>query len=206
MPFFAVIEAATGDLLDVVLSLDEDLPPGAIAIELPAKDDDLRRWLAQHSRDRGGGAGGDELFLDRTEQHEGDRRGGRREELPGAEHFFARLDHETLRGEVEEHRFAVLLFELATIDRPLAQEFVLDELRRHGQELLPTDLISRLRDHLVGVLLPDVDGSALGITPARGTLTVLTYPADRLQIDLLRRRRHPLLRNAAYRLQHRAAS
>ena len=79
-------------------------------------------------------------------------------------------------------------------------------MRRHGQELLPTDLISRLRDHLVGVLLPDVDGASLGITPARGNLIVLTYPADRAQIDLLRRRRHPLLRNAAYRAQHRAAS
>lgn len=205
MPFFAIIAAATGDLLDVVESLDDDLPAGAIAIELPAKDDDLRRWLTQHSRDRGGGSGGDELFLDRTEQHDGDRRGGRRDELPGAEHFFARLDHETLRGEVEEHRFTVLLFELATIDRPLAQEFVLDELRRHGQDVLPTDLLSRLRDHLVGVLLPDVDGTAMDLTPSRGGVTVLAYPADHAQIDLLRRRRHPLLRNAAYRAQ-RAAS
>ena len=41
MPFFAVVEAATGDIIDVVESLDHGVPPGAIAIELPAKDDDF---------------------------------------------------------------------------------------------------------------------------------------------------------------------
>ena len=205
MPFFAVIEAATGDILDVVESLDDDLPPGAIAIELPAKDDDLRRWLAQHNKDRGGGNGGDELFLDRTEAAHTDRGGGRRDEMRDAEHFFVRLDQEVVRCEVGDRRFGVLLFHIAPIDRPLAQEFVLHELNRHGQELLPTDLISRLRDHLVAVLLPDTDAASLHMTVSRGSVTALTYPGDREQIDLLRRRRHPLLRNALFRAQTRSA-
>jgi hypothetical protein len=206
MPFFAVVAAATGDILDVVESLDEDLPPGAIAIELPAKEDDLRRWLAQHNRDRGGGAGGDELFLDRTESHEGDRHGGRREEMRDAEHFFVRVEQEIVRADLEERRFGLLLFHVATIDRPRAQEFVLGELQRHAQELLPSDLIARLREHLVGVLMPDTDAASLHMTVSRGSVTALTYPADREQIELLRRRRHPLLRNVLFRPQgHNAA-
>jgi len=203
MPFFAIVEAATGDIIDVVESLDEALPSGAIAIELPAKDFDLRRWLARHRKDRGGGNGGDELFLDRTEAREGDRRGGRREEMRDAEAFFARLDHEVLRAELEGRQFAVLLFELLPIDRALAHQFVLDELRRYGQEVLPNDLLSRLRGHLVGVLLPDTDAALLRITPSRGAVTAMTYPRDHEQIGLLRRRRRPLLRDAAYRAQSR---
>jgi hypothetical protein len=206
MPFFAIIAAATGDILDVVEALDDDLPPGAIAVELPAKDDDLRRWFAQHHKDRGGGNGGDELFLDRTESHDGDRHGGRRDEMRDAEYFFVRLDQEVVRCDLEQRRFGVLLFHIASIDRPLAQEFVLHELERHGQEVLPTDLVARLRDHLVGVLLPDTDAASLHMTVSRGGVTSLTYPDSREQVDLLRRRRHPLLRNVAFRAQHRAAS
>lgn len=203
MPFFAVIEAATGDILDVVESLDDDLPPGAIAIELPAKDDDLRRWLAQHRKDRGGGNGGDELFLDRTESAAADKHGGRRDELSDAEFFFRRLDHEVQRAEVQGRQVAVLLFELLPIDRVRAHEFVVDELARYGQELLPCDLVSRLRDHLAGVLLPDTDGAGLRITPSRGAVSAMTYPRDHEQIELLRRRRHPLLRSVADRVQRR---
>jgi hypothetical protein len=205
MPFFAVIEAATGDILDVVESLDHEVPPGAIAVELPAKDDDLRRWLAQHNRDRGGGNGGDELFLDRTESAHTDRGGGRRDEMRGAEHFFARLDQEVLRCELGDRRFGVLLFHITPVDRPLAQEFVLHELQRHGQELLPTDLIASLRDHLVAVLMPDTDAAALHMTVSRGSVTALTFPDAREQIDLLRRRRHPLLRSAFARAQSHTA-
>jgi hypothetical protein len=198
MPFFAVIEALTGDLLDVVESLGEELPAGAIAVELPAKEDDLRRWLAQHSKDRGGGGAGGEVFLDR-EEHNEKHTGGRRDEMRESEAFFARLQNEVLRSELEGRHLAVMLFDLSPVDRNMAEEFVLETLRQHGQELLPCDLVARLRDHLVGVVMPDTDTEELRIEPARGSVLALTYPRDRERIDLIRRRRHPLLRRSLHR-------
>jgi hypothetical protein len=198
MPFYALVEALTGDIIDVVESLDEELPPGAIAVELPAREDDLRRWLAQHRKDRGGGGAGGEVFLDRDEHGEKGK-SGRRDEMRESEAFFARLQSEMIRSELEGRNLAVILFELAPVDQPRAQDFVVETLQRHGQELLPCDLVAGLREHLVGVVMPDTDASELRIQPARGSVLTLTVPRDRDQVELIRRRRHPLLRRALHR-------
>jgi hypothetical protein len=174
------------------------LPAGAIAVELPAKEDDIRRWLDQHRKDRGGGGAGGEVFLDR-EEHSDKSRGGRRDEMRESEAFFARLQNEILRSELEGRHLAVMLFDLSPVDRNMPQEFVTETLQRHGQELLPCDLVARLRDHLVGVVMPDTDSAELRIEPERGSVLALTFPRDRDEIDQIRRRRHPLLRRSLNR-------
>jgi hypothetical protein len=198
VPFYALVEALTGDIIDVVESLDEAVPAGAIAIELPAREDDVRHWLAQHRKDRGGGGAGGEVFLDRTEHGEKGK-GGRRDEMSDSEAFFARLQQEILRTELDGRHLAVMLFDIAPIDRGAPHEFVKETLRRHGQDLLPCDLVSQLRDHIVGVLMPDTDSEDLRIVPERGYVTAMTFPRDRDQIELVRRRRHPLLRRSLHR-------
>jgi hypothetical protein len=198
VPFYAVIEALTGDILDVVESLNDDLPPGAIAVELPAKEDDIRRWLAQHRKDRGGGGAGGEVFLDRDEHNEKSK-GGRRDEMRESEAFFARLQNELLRAELEGRHLAVMLFDLSPLDQQRAHEFVLETLQRGGQELLPCDLVARLREHLVGVVMPDTDSAEVRLDVQRGAVVALTFPRDRDQIELIRRRRHPLLRRTLHR-------
>lgn len=197
MPFYAIVEALSGDIIDVVESYDDgDMPAGAIAIELPAKEDDIRRWLALHRTDRGGGGVG-EAFVEADEATDSGKHRDRRDELTSSEAFFARLNAELVRCELEGRHLGVMLFDLAPSDRPLAQEFVLDALARHGQEMLPCDLLSRLRDHLVGVLMPDTDSAQISVQVPRGSVLALTFPADREQIELIRRRRHPLLRGKA---------
>jgi hypothetical protein len=198
MPFYALVEALSGDIIDVVESLDEELPPGAIAVELPAKEDDIRRWLSQHRKDRGGGGAGGEVFLDRDEHGEKSK-GGRHDEMRESEAFYARLQNEILRAELDGRHLAVVLFDLSPIDRQRAHEFVIETLERSGQELLPCDLVAQLRDHLAGVILPDTDTQELRIEPQRGSVLALTFPRDRDQIDLVRRRRHPLLRRSLHR-------
>jgi hypothetical protein len=193
MPFYVIIEALSGEILDVVMSLDEQLPSGAIAIELPAPNDDIRRWLKAHKKGAGGGSAG-ELRLDREDAESAGAGGAPQPRFRDAEQFFARLEQELARAEQGGRHLGVLLFDLAPIDRGQSQEFVVETLRLHGQELLPCDLVARLRDHLTAVLLPDIDARALGIVPERGGVTALTYPLDRLALEALRRRRHPLLR------------
>ena len=199
MPFYAIVQILTGDIIDVVESYDEDdLPPGAMSVELPAKEDDIRRWLALRNKNRGGGGNG-EVFVERGDGGDDGKKSGRKDELSDSEAFFARLQQEIIRSELEGRHLAVLLFYLAPIDRAMPQEFVTETLQRHGQELLPCDLVSRVRDHLVGMLMPDTDSAEIRIVPARGAVTALTFPADRDQIDLVRRRRHPLLRKSVHR-------
>ncbi len=197
MPFYAIVQALTGDILDVVESYDGDLPPGAMAVELPAKEDNIRRWLAQHRKGSGGGNG--KVFVERDVAADDGKKGGRKDELKDSETFFVRLTQEIVRSEVEGRHLAVLLFDLAPIDRAMPHEFVTETLQRHGQELLPCDLVARVRDHLVGVLMPDTDSAEIRIVPERGAVTALTFPVDREQIDLVRRRRHPLLRKSVHR-------
>jgi hypothetical protein len=76
---------------------------------------------------------------------------------------------------------------------------VLRTLDDHGQELLPCDLVARLRDHLVGVLMPDIDARDAHLQPARGTVSTLVYPADRGAMQSLAKRMHPLLKPPAMR-------
>ena len=61
------------------------------------------------------------------------------------------------------------------------------------------DVVAKVREHLCAVLMLDMDGHTLGIVPERGELTVLTNAADRPALELLRRRKHPLLRSPALR-------
>jgi hypothetical protein len=198
VPFWALVEALTGDVLDVVESLDEEAPPGVIVIELPARDDDVRIWLAKHRRKKAG-ASARELVLEKEDVGDDAKNGGRRDEMRDAEQFFARLEQELLRGEIERRRFSVLLFDLHPVDRPLAQEFVLATLTAHNLEFLPTDFVARLRDHAIGVILQDTDTRNVHIVPERGFVTSLNFPEERGPLAALRRRRHPLLRKSVYR-------
>jgi hypothetical protein len=197
MPFYAIVEAATGNVLDVELTLDGPLPPGAIAVELPGRWEDLPEHIRARLRNKAGGGGG-EAYLDREEQEAGGR-GGRRSQPGDAEQFFARLEVELLRAEETGRGFSVLLFELAAIDRAAATEFVRGTLEACGLEVLPTDFAGRLREHLAAALLVDVDGHAMSIEPERGAVTVMTSAADRAELEALRRRKHPLLRPPAFR-------
>ena len=196
MPFYAIVEPLTGEVLEVTLMLDEPVPPGAIVVELPGRWEDLPDHLRAKLRNKGGGGAG-ETFLDREEQES--HGGGGRPQASDAEQFFARLEVELVRAEQHGRPLTVLLFEIAAIDRPDAAEFVRATLEAHKQELLPGDLVAKVREHLCAVLMLDIDGHSLGIVPERGELTVLTYAADRPALELLRRRKHPLLRSPALR-------
>jgi len=193
MSFFAIIDAATGDVLDVVRSLDGGPPPpaGAIVVELPARGEDVRAWLAAHARERGGG-GIDEAMAERDE-HGQDRRNGRVHEIHDAEVFYARLQQMILRAELEGRHAAVLLFTIAPSDKERVDEYVMAALSGARQELLPCDTLSVLRPHLAAVLMPDVDARDLAIPSPHGRARALTFPGDAAEIDALRRRRHPWL-------------
>lgn len=198
MAFYALVESHTGDIIDVVTSLDGPLPDGVIAVELPGRDDDVRAWLRARSKNTGGGGAG-EAFVEGDDDER--QRGGpaRNPEYRDAEAFFARLDAEAMRADLGGRQFAVVLFDLAPVDWTLATEFATGALRAHGQELLPCDVVTRLREHLAGVLLPDIEAEGMRIEPERGRAVVLGYPRDREAIDALRRRKHPWLRSPAYR-------
>ncbi|TAK55265.1 MAG: hypothetical protein EPO22_14680, partial [Dehalococcoidia bacterium] len=70
MPFYAIVEATTGNVLDVELTLDEPLPPGAIAVELPGRWEDLPEHIRARLRNKAGGGGG-EAYVDREETEAG---------------------------------------------------------------------------------------------------------------------------------------
>jgi len=197
VPFYAIVDAITGNVLDVEVTLDEALPPGAIAVELPGRWEDLPEHIRARLRNKAGGGGG-EAYLDREEQDAGGR-GGRRSQPGDAEQFFARLEVELLRAEESGRGFSVLLFEIAAVDRPIATELARETLAASGLEVLPTDFIGRLREHVVAALLVDVDARTAAIEPERGSVTVLTCPADRAGLEALRRRKHPLLRPPTFR-------
>ncbi len=197
MPFYAIVEALSGEVIEVTPSLDEPVPATAFVVELPGRWEDLPEHLRARLRNKAGGGAG-ETFLDREEQ-EGSGGGGSRSPASDAEQFFARLEVELVRAEQHGRPFAVLLFEVAAADRPQATDFVRETLQAHSQELLPCDFVAKLRDHLCAVMLLDIDGHTLTIVPERGALTVLAYPADRPALEALRRRKHPLLRPLALR-------
>ena len=199
MPFFALVSPASGEIVDVVVSLDA--PTGnLLVIELPAPGDNPALWM-RISRDRGGGASGKRVHLDQEASAADPGRNARaRERLRDAEHFFTRLDEECRGSSGDGREVGVLLFDLAPPDRAEAQQFVLDALAAARQEVLATDVVARLRDHLVAVLLPNVDAHTLRVAPLRGEVTPLTYAADRAAIEALRKREHPLLRRSLRRL------
>jgi hypothetical protein len=197
MPFYAYVEALTGDIVDVKEYLDGPAPKGVIVVELPGKFEDVEAFLRAHRKDRGGGGGG-EVLLDRDDGEHAARGGGRRD-LTDAEEFFVRLQAQLARSEAEGRPFSVLLFDLSPIDRQEGHEFVLRTLNDHRQELLPCDHVSRLRDHLVAVMMPDIDARETEITPSRGSLAKLVYPFDKDGLLALVKRQHPLLKPAAMR-------
>lgn len=197
MPFYAIIEAMTGDVLDVTLSIDEPVPAGAIAVELPGRWEDLPEHVRARLKNKAGGGGG-EVYVDREEQDDL-KRGGRHTPPGDAELFFARLELELMRADESGGVFTVFLFEIAAVDRPSAVDFVHETLAADDLEVLPTDFIGRLRDHLAAALLLDVDGHERRIAPERGRVTVLTSTADRPALEALRRRKHPLLRPPTFR-------
>lgn len=198
MAFYALVESQSGEIIDVVMALDDALPAGVIAIELPGRDDDVRAWLRARSKNTGGGGAG-EAFVDGDDDER--QRGGpaRNPEYRDAEAFFARLDHEVMRADLGGRQFAVVLLDLAPVDWTLGTEFATEALRAHAQELLPCDVVARLREHLAAALMPDIDAEGLRIEPERGRAIVLGYPRDRDAIVALRRRKHPWLRSPAYR-------
>lgn len=200
MPFYAFVEAVSGDILDVVESLDGPPPPGAIVVELPAREDDIRAWLARWRKDRGGASGG-EVFVERDDDH-GAGEGGRPRDIPfDAEQFFTRLDQEINRAQASGHRFAVLLFDLAPQDREEARPFVDEVLQAHGMEVLACDLVSRVRVHLVALIMPESDGPERPIKPPRGAVYALSWPIDREPLEQLRQRKHPILRRSIFRTE-----
>jgi hypothetical protein len=98
----------------------------------------------------------------------------------------------------------VLLFDLASIDRAEGHEFVLRTLADHKQELLPCDHVARLRDHLVAVMMPDINARDTAIQPQRGSLLTLVYPFDKDGVRALAKRQHVLLKPPAMRLKRTA--
>jgi hypothetical protein len=189
MPFFALVNAA-GETIRVVMNLDEPVPPGLVAVELPAPGD--RVHLAEATRDRGGGAPGHEVQTGLDEgNHEKAAPGPDRR--PSAEEFFSRLEMEVRRARQQGTCFSVLLFDLAPADRERADAFVRSVLRDISYELLPVDFIASLRPHLTAVLLRDVDTGGGEISPVRGHVTSMRFPNERQAIAALLSRRHPLL-------------
>lgn len=200
VPFYAFVEALSGDILDVVESLDEPPPAGAIVVELPAREDDIRSWLARWRKDRGGGSGG-EVFVEREDADAAGGGGRSRDITSDAEQFFTRLDQEINRAQAGQHRFAVLLFDVAPQDREEARPFVDEVLQGHGVEVLACDLVCRVRVHLVAVIMPESDGPDRPIVPPRGAVYVLAWPKDREALEQLRQRKHPILRRSIYRTE-----
>ena len=196
MPFFAFVEALTGDIVDVKPYLDGPAPPGCIVVELPGKFEDVQTFLRRR-KDRGGG-GNDEVLVDREDEGAAGPGRGRRD-LTDAEEFFVRLQAQLARSESEGRSFSVMLFDLASIDRQEGHEFVLRTLDEHNQELLPCDSVSRLRDHLVAVMMPDIDGRDARIEPKRGSVVTLVYPFDKDGLRALVKRQHVLLKPPAMR-------
>jgi hypothetical protein len=201
MAFYAFVEALTGDIVDVKQYLDGPPPPGCIVVELPGKFENVEAFL-RGRRNKAGGGGG-EVLLDHEEDDAAGRGRGRRD-LTDAEEFFVRLQAQLGRSEAEGRPFSVLLFDLFPIDRQEGHEFVLRTLDDHGQELLPCDYVSRLRDHLVAVMMPDIDARETDIQPQRGSVTRLVFPFEAEAIRALAKRQHVLLKPPAMR-QRRSA-
>ena len=203
MPFYALVEADTGDILDVVTYLEGPAPVGVLVIELPARWEDVEAYLRARRKDRGGGGGG-EVLLERDEQGQGGK-GGARRDLTDAEEFYARLEAQLARAEAERRNFTVMLFDLAPSDRAEGHVFVQQTLREHDQELLPCDTMTKLRDHLVAVLMPDIDARDQAMKPRRGESLTLVYPYDAMQLRTLARRQHSWLKPRAFRGEKRSA-
>jgi hypothetical protein len=202
MPFYALVEAITGDIVDVKQYLDGPPPDGCIVVELPGKFEDVEAFLRARRKNRGGG-GGAEVLLEREDDEVSSRGRGRRD-LTDAEEFFARLHAQLARSDAERRPFSVLLFDLASIDRQEGHEFVMRTLDDHGQELLPCDHVARLRDHLVAVMMPDIDARDSDLEPKRGALSKLVYPFDKDALFALAKRQHPLLKPPAMRARRTA--
>lgn len=194
MPFYALVDPATGEPVEVVLDLDREIPAGLIVIELPAPRD--RVTLAEATRDRGGGAGGHEVQTERDRDAHAGLASSRQPHDQTADQFFARVERELNRAKKTEQHFSVLLFDLAPVDRPRAEELIKEILHECKRDLVPGDYMAPLREHLTGVLLRDVNAGGARIALPRGEVTVIAFPQDRKAIESLLNRRHPLLRGS----------
>ncbi len=198
MSFYALVDIRTGETTRVVRWFEEPLPDGIVAIELPAPWDDVSRMEGWKPL-RGAGGGNGEAYAERDESKAAERAKHGTASMLNAEQFFIRLSQEVERAEQGRRTLSLLLFDLAQADRATAAEFVKEMLEARGQELLPCDTLARVRPYLVAVILPDVDASGTPIVPHRGSVTTLTYPADKDAIDAVRKRQHPLIRKSQQR-------
>lgn len=196
MPFWALVDPATGEPVEVVQDLDRPIPDGLIVIELPAPRD--RVTLAEATRDRGGGAGGQEVQTETQADPNASRRAPPQRNDHAADQFFGRVERELTRAKKTGEHFSVLLFDLAPVDRPRAEELVKEILHECKRDLVPGDYLAPLREHLTGVLLRDVNAGGARIALPRGEVTVIAFPQDRKAIESLLNRRHPLLRESRH--------
>ena len=116
MPFWALVDPATGEPVEVVLDLDRPIPEGLIVIELPAPRDRVSLG-GPGAHDRGGGAEGHEV---RPEPDADPHAGTGSTPAPKdhtAEQFFGRVERELTRAKKTGEHFSVLLFDLAPVDR-----------------------------------------------------------------------------------------
>jgi hypothetical protein len=193
MPFYALVDPATGEPVEVVQDLDREIPDGLVVIELPAPRD---RVQLGNGHDRGGGAGSQEAQTGREIDPNAGQAPPRQPRDFAAEQFFARVERELNRAKKTEQHFSVLLFDLAPVDRPRAEELVKEILHECKRDLVPGDYMAPLREHLTGVLLRDVNAGGARIALPRGEVTVIAFPQDRKAIESLLNRRHPLLRGS----------
>jgi hypothetical protein len=193
MPFWALVDPLTGEPVEVVQDLDRPIPEGLIVIELPAPRERVS-LAAPGLHDRGGGAEGHEVQT----EHDADPHAGKATPPQSrdfsAEQFFGHVERELTRSKKTGEHFSVLLFDLAPVDRPRAEELVKEILHECKRDLVPGDFIALLREHLTGVLLRDVNTHGARITLPRGAVTIIAFPEDRKAIESLLNRRHPLLR------------
>jgi hypothetical protein len=197
MPFYALVDPATGEPVKVVQDLEGPIPEGLIVIELPAPRD--RVSLAPPGvHDRGGGAEGQEVQT----EHDADPRAGRGSKSQPKDHtaeqFFGRVERELTRAKKTGEHFSVLLFDLAPMDRSRAEELVKEILHECKHDLVAGDYMAQLKDHLTGVLLPKVNTGGAQIPLPRGEVTIIAFPEDRKAIESLLNRRHPLLRGSRH--------
>ena len=197
MPFYALVDPATGESLEVVQDLDRPIPDGLIVIELPAPRD--RVSLGPPGvHDRGGGAEGHEVQTGREADPNAAKPPSQQSRDFTAEQFFGHVERELTRAKKTGDHFSVLLFDLAPVDRSRAPELVKEILHECKRDLVAGDHMALLREHLTGVLLRDVNAGGARIALPRGEVTVIAFPDDRKAIESLLNRRHPLLRGSRH--------
>lgn len=197
MPFYALVDPATGESLEVAMDFDGPVPDGLILVELPAPRERVNLG-PPGPRDRGGGADTHEAQTGRETDPNAGKPPSQQSRDFGAEQFFGHVERELTRAKKTNEHFSVLLFDLAPVDRARAESLVKEILHECKRDLVPGDHMALLREHLTGVLLRDVNAGGARIPLPRGEVTVIAFPDDRKAIESLLNRRHPLLRGSRH--------